>query len=146
MILNTQDLDHFPNINRWRSCLEQRSSFKRSSLYQTGAYLLSALGRIELEGLHQALDTSGTGIGTMEHSTSSRTMHTLHPQQIIRYLLFKLSHQDQEREASPSTRSPEAKQRYRHQHLHQAYGQRHLQTQSGQASYSSIAGPSSSRL
>ena len=95
----------------WRSSLEQKSSSKYSSLYKTGAYLLSTLGKDELEGIERRPDTIGTIISPREHFTSlspidAATLYIHTKESSI--MVFKRSQMDRERKPSPSTRSTEA--------------------------------------
>ena len=146
MVLNTQERRAF--LNCWRSFLRQRSPSKHSSIYNTGANLLSSLGRIELDGFHQVLETAGTSTAIIGHSTSRRTTHAAIPSAAKKSAIcFSSSHN---RTKGGKHRRllvfQRPSQRPLHQHLHRAYGQRPTasSTQSGQASYSSIAASSSS--
>ena len=146
MVLNTQERRAF--LNCWRSFLRQRSPSKHSSIYNTGANLLSSLGRIELDGFHQVLETAGTSTAIIGHSTSRRTRHAAIASAAKKSAIcFSSSHNRTKGDKHCRLLVFQRPfQRPLHEHLHRAYGQRPTasSTQSGQASYSSIAASSSS--
>ena len=83
MILNTQEPGAFSKL---LAVCSGAGRHPNTPIYKTGAYLSSALSRIELAKLHKVSDTAGTGIRSMGHSTSPRTMQPVRPEQIISYV------------------------------------------------------------
>ena len=76
--------------------------------------------------LHKVPDTAGTGIGTMGHSTSPRMTHAAITFRAKKKTFWSTNFHNRTRrgEHHCSLAHHRLAQRYRRQHLHQAYGQR----------------------